>query len=116
MPEFIAPDTLETLASLVRDLSQATSELGSALHALEASPAQSSALIPISPQDFVARVLLLDEQISRVRLLLPLCTTGIQINEGGRALSLSELVVETRSEFDSLARAQLEALIENAPE
>lgn len=109
MPDFIAQDTLETIASLVRDLDQATIELQTALHVLQGTSTEATA----APQEFVERVLALDEQISRTRLLLPLCTTAVQINEAGRALSLSDLIAETRSEFDALARAQLEALIDD---
>lgn len=112
MPDFIADDTLETIASFVRGLEQATTGLAKALNAL-GSPAQEPATV--TPQDFVERVLTLDEQISRTRLLLPLCTTNVLVNESGRTLSLSDLLTETRSEFDSLARAQLEALINDAP-
>ena len=113
MPDFIAQDTLETLASLVRDLDRATTELASALSVLQSPSGQVS--VGVTPQNFVERVLALDEQISRTRLLLPLCISGVLVNENGRALSLADLITEARSEFDSLARAQIEALIEDAP-
>ena len=61
-------------------------------------------------------MLALDEQISRTHLLLPLCTTGVGVSDGGRLLSLSDLIAEMRSEFDTLARPQLEALIDDRPE
>lgn len=114
MPDFIAQDTLETIASLVRDLDLATTELQTSLNLLQGSPDQDQAAT--TPQNFVEQVLALDEQISRTRLLLPLCTTNILVNESGRTISLSDLITETRSEFDSLARAQLEMLIDDAPE
>ena len=114
MPDFIAKDTLETIASLVRDLNLATAELQSALNVLQG--AHDQALATVTPQALVERVLALDEQLSRTRLLLPLCTTGVRVNDGGRVLSLSDLIEEVRSEFDALARAQLELLIDDAPE
>ena len=113
MPDFIANDTLETIAALTRDLNSATTELLQALAVLQNASVQGFA--KVTPQAFVERVLALDEQISRTRLLLPLCTTGVEVSDGGRLLSLSDLIAETRSEFDSLARAQLEALIDDAP-
>ncbi len=112
MPDFIAQDTLETFASLAHDLHLATTELQSALNVLQGSPDQN--LATVTPQALVERVLALDEQLSRTRLLLPLCTTGVQVNDGGRVLSLSDPIVENRSEFDALARAQLELLIDDA--
>ena len=105
MPDFIAPNTLETLTAFTRDLEQATTRLTEALTAMHNSSAQ--AAFTITPQGFVERVLALDEQISRTRLLLPLSTTDVLVNESGRTLSLSDLLAETRSEFDTLARAQL---------
>jgi hypothetical protein len=114
MPDFIASDTLETIAALARDLNIATTELLDSLNALQG--ASGSNQDAVTPKAFVEQVLALDEQISRTRLLLPLCTTDVGVNDGGRLLSLSDLITETRSEFDSLARAQLEVLIEDAPD
>jgi hypothetical protein len=86
------------------------------LNELQHASAETGAQATVTPQAFVEQVLALDEQLSRTRLLLPLCTTGVGINEGGRSLSLSDLLMESRHEFDSLARAQIEVLIEGAPE
>jgi hypothetical protein len=114
MPDFIANDTLETITALTRDLDLATTELIQALKVLQSSSAGESTAV--TPQYFVERVVAPDEQISRTRLLLPLCRTGVGVSDGGRLLSLSDLITETRSEFDTLARAQLEALIDGKPE
>ena len=114
MPDFIAQSTLETIASLADDLDRTTTKLVEALNLLQEPTTQTQDTV--TPQAFVERVLAWDEQLSRTRLLLPLCTSEVQVNENGRLLSLSELIVEMRSEFDSLARAQLEALIEGAPD
>lgn len=108
MPDAIAPSTLATIDALVRDLAQATTSLKSVLEALQPDSSAST-----TPQAFVEGVLALDEQISRTRLLLPLCTTAVLVNEDGRTGSLSDLILEIRSEFDALARAQLEMLIED---
>ena len=116
MPDFIAPNTLSTIAALVRDLNIATAALTGSLNELQHPSTIASAQATVTPQAFVEQVLALDEQLSRTRLLLPLCTTGIGINDQGRSLSLSDLLMESRNEFDSLARAQLEVLIEGAPE
>jgi hypothetical protein len=111
MPDAIAANTLDTIRSLVNELSTATADLGRTIEAMSVSSDDT-----VSPQAFVEELLVLDEQVSRFRLLLPLCTAGVQVNENGRLLSLSDLIVETRSEFDALARAQLEVLIEDASE
>jgi hypothetical protein len=103
MPDFIATDTLSTIRALVQELESTTTALNAGFDAL-------------NPETFVENLLALDEQVSRFRLLLPLCTASIQVNENGRPLSLSDLIVETRSEFDALARAQLELLIEDSSE
>ncbi len=103
---------LETIASLARDLNKATTDMQTVLNVLQGSPDQ--ALATVTPQALVERVLALDEHLSRTRLLLPLCTMGVGVNDGGRVLSLSDLIVENRSEFDTLARAQLELLIDDA--
>lgn len=109
MPDAIAPNTLATIESLVRDLHASVAGLADALAQLR----QGAPDAP-TPQAVVEGILAMDEQISRSRLLLPLCTTNITVNDGGRSLALSDLIVEIRSEFDALARAQLEVLIEDA--
>jgi hypothetical protein len=111
MSDAIAANTLDTIRSLVSELSTATADLNRTIDAMAGSSGEG-----VSPQTFVEELLVLDEQVSRFRLLLPLCTSGVQVNENGRMLSLSDLIVETRSEFDALARAQLEVLIEDASE
>ena len=115
MSDFIAPSTLSTIAGLVRDLNLATAALTGSLNELQRASTKTDAQATTTPQAFVEQVLALDEQLSRTRLLLPLCTTGVGVNDQGRSLSLSDLLMESRSEFDSLARAQLEVLIESAP-
>jgi hypothetical protein len=103
MPDFIATETLATIRALIQDLEIAITPLNIDSDLLKA-------------ETFVENLLALDEQVSRFRLLLPLCTATIQIQENGRPLSLSDLIVETRSEFDALARAQLELLIQDTPQ
>lgn len=110
MPDFIARQTLDNLESLVRDLHGATVGLQESLQGLRDEEGSAAG----NPETFVKRVLELDEQISRIRLLLPLCTNDIGVSENGRTLPLSDVLVELRSEFDSLARAQLEVLLDDA--
>ncbi|RYG72439.1 hypothetical protein EON80_04125 [bacterium] len=99
MNDFIAPNTREGLKAIAADLAEASAKL-------------TQALAGEDPAAFVTATLDLDEQISRARLLVPLCTFEVTVHENGRMLSLSDLIMETREEFDSLARAQIEVLAE----
>lgn len=105
MTDFIASQTRETLLALVQDLGAATAELQRILRETGEGD---------NPATFVEAVLALDEQLSRTRLLMPLGTVGVAVREDGRVLSLCDLILEVREEFDALARAQIEVLAPDA--